>query len=136
MQEPHSRAGAHFNPCKCDVCLTNTRETLRLCRKSRVNFTSGDRLPGHTSTRWKMNASSHRVHVLPGGVSVVGRVVQLVLLFQELWRRSEESGETLSDTEVCIACKYSKTHLKPVAAPPGPMFQFFFVDVFCFLRLL
>lgn len=35
-----------------------------------------------------------------GGVSVVGGVVQLVLLFQELWRRSEESGKTLSRTEV------------------------------------
>lgn len=31
---------------------------------------------------------------------MVGGVVQLVLLFQELWRRSEESGETLSYPEV------------------------------------
>lgn len=35
-----------------------------------------------------------------GGVSVVGGVVQLVLMFPELWRRSEEPGEALSHTEV------------------------------------
>lgn len=34
------------------------------------------------------------------GVSVVGGVVQLVILLQELWWRSEKSGETLSDTAV------------------------------------
>lgn len=37
---------------------------------------------------------------------MVGGVVQLVLLFQELWRRSEESGETLSHTEVVWAKNY------------------------------
>ena len=31
---------------------------------------------------------------------MVGGVVELVLLFQKLWRRSQESGETLSHTEV------------------------------------
>ena len=41
------------------------------------------------------------VYFLPGGgVSVVGGVVQLVLLLSKLWRRSEEPGATLSHTEV------------------------------------
>lgn len=31
---------------------------------------------------------------------MVGGVVQLVFLLQELWRRSQESGETLFDTAV------------------------------------
>lgn len=31
---------------------------------------------------------------------MVGGMVQLVLLFKELWRRSEKSGETLSHTKV------------------------------------
>lgn len=35
-----------------------------------------------------------------GGVPVVGRMVQLVLLFLELWWRSKESGKTLSYTKV------------------------------------
>lgn len=34
------------------------------------------------------------------GVSVVGGVVQLVILLQELWWRSQESRETLSDPAV------------------------------------
>lgn len=41
-----------------------------------------------------------------GGVPVVGRMVQLVLLLQELWWRSEESGETLSYPEVAWRRSY------------------------------
>lgn len=37
---------------------------------------------------------------------MVGGMVQLVLLFQELWRRSKETGETLSHTKVaCLKTK-------------------------------
>lgn len=44
-----------------------------------------------------------------GGVSVVGGMVQLVLLLQELWRRSEKSGETLPHTKVSIFDSPTKT---------------------------
>lgn len=33
---------------------------------------------------------------------MVGGVVYVVLLFQELWRRSEEPGETLSHAEAVL----------------------------------
>lgn len=49
----------------------------------------------------------------------MGRMVQLVLLLQELWWRSEESGETLSNPEVawlriyratCVTCDLYSHH--------------------------
>ena len=53
-----------------------------------------------------------------GGVSVVGGVVQLVLLFQELWRRSQESGETLSHTEVVCSQKTMRLHVLYICLNP------------------